>query len=149
MKFSTRATYGLIAMLYLANRYGQSTTPVSQIGKDSGISSAYLEQLLNRLKKEGWVRSVRGSQGGYVLTQKPSNISVGDVLSALGEDVNIAKKNELKLKRSPASIAAKLFWERFSNGLSDVLQAYSLQDLMEHGHKKSDVQKTLPINFNI
>ncbi|HTL70545.1 MAG TPA: Rrf2 family transcriptional regulator, partial [Candidatus Eisenbacteria bacterium] len=75
MKFSTRTLYGLKAVLVLAGRYGEGSLPVSQIARKEHLSVAYLEQILNGLKRKGFVKSVRGPQGGYVLAKKPSETS--------------------------------------------------------------------------
>ena len=95
MKFSTKSTYGLKAILYLADRYGESAITVSQISKEEKISAPYLEQILNKLKKKHWVKSMRGPHGGYVLTTKPSEIRVFSVLEALGE-VTVSKTESSK-----------------------------------------------------
>src|SRR3990167_5310089 len=83
MKFSTRTLYGLKAILVLASRHGEGSMVVSQIAKKEGISVPYLEQILNALKKKGFVKSVRGPQGGYVLSRKPSEISLRLLFYAL------------------------------------------------------------------
>ena len=92
MKFSTRTLYGLKAVLVLAGRFGEGSLSVSQIAKKECISVAYLEQILNALKKKGLVKSVRGPQGGYVLSQKPSEISLDKLFYAL-QDKNACREN--------------------------------------------------------
>ena len=131
MKFSTRATYGLKAMLYLADHYGESAVSVSQIAKDEGISAAYLEQILNRIKKKNWVKSVRGPRGGYVLTARPYKITIASIFKALGEDVRIAQPKEITKpprQRPLAHEAATLFWKRLSLGLVETLTQLDLQE---------------------
>lgn len=143
MKFSTRATYGLTAMLYLAERYGESAVSISQIAEDEKISAAYLEQILSRIKREGWVKSVRGPRGGYVLTAKPSEIKVGALLSALGEDT---------LVRTPRSVrhtAAELFWRRLSDGFAQALGRVSLEELIQSARQEPRTALAQPIHFNI
>ena len=70
-------------MLNIALRFDKGAVSVMDIFRNEGISTAYLEQLLNRLRREGLVSSVRGPKGGYVLAKRPRNITVGDVVKKL------------------------------------------------------------------
>lgn len=63
MKLSTRARYGLKAMVDLAERYGGGMVSTSALAALQGISDAYLEQLIAALRRAGLVVSVRGAQG--------------------------------------------------------------------------------------
>ena len=71
MKISTRGRYGIRLMLALALNYNNGTIPLKTIAKDQGISEKYLEQIINPLTKSGLVKSFRGAQGGYMLTNPP------------------------------------------------------------------------------
>jgi len=83
MKFSTRAEYGLRAMVNLARNYGNSYCSLAIIAKEEHISQAYLERLFARLKKAGLVKSTKGVNGGYQLCQKPAEIKIKAVFEAL------------------------------------------------------------------
>ena len=88
MKFSTRTTYGLRAMIYLARDYdSQKTVSLSQIAKDEHISLAYLERLIALLKRDGLVQSAKGKTGGYRLIDKPSLIDVFRIVKTLEGNV--------------------------------------------------------------
>ena len=76
MKFSTKGTYGLRAVVELATRYGEGPVSLTAVATEQGISEAYLEQLMRSLKKAGIVKTARGKAGGYLLTKEPSKISV-------------------------------------------------------------------------
>lgn len=154
MKFSTRATYGLKAMLYLAERYGEGAVSVSQISGEEKISAAYLEQILSRIKREGWVKSVRGPRGGYVLTSKPSEIKVGSLLKALGEDTLIRQAPEtkaaaLKKSRLVPQAAAELFWRKLSDAFEAALDRVSLEEIILAARAEPAAAGRLPIHFNI
>ena len=151
MKFSTRATYGLKAMLYLAERYGESAVSISQIAQDEKISAAYLEQILSRIKQEGWVKSARGPRGGYVLAVKPSELKVGALLSALGEDVLVKRVPEPPARRARPipHAAAELFWRRLSDGFAQALDRVSLEELIQSARTGPQVHAAAPIHFNI
>lgn len=154
MRFSTRATYGLKAMLYLAERYGEGAVSISQISSEEKISAAYLEQILSRIKREGWVKSVRGPRGGYVLTAKPSEIKVGSLLKALGEDTLIrqapeAKTAAVKKTRLVPQAAAELFWRRLSAGFEAALERVSLEAIILSARSEPAAAEAQPIHFNI
>ena len=78
MKFSTKTTYGLRAMIMLGRYWGDGKISLATIAKHEGISVKYLEQIFSRLKKEKLVLSEKGANGGYSLTRKPSDISIFD-----------------------------------------------------------------------
>ena len=75
MKLSTKGRYGLRAMLDLALNGDNGPITIHAIAQRQEISERYLEQLLIPLKQAGMVKSVRGSQGGYVLGRLPGHIS--------------------------------------------------------------------------
>ncbi len=82
MKFSTKAEYGLRAMVNLAKHYpGQKTAKL--ISKEEDISQKYLERLLATLCSEGIVDSSKGKSGGYVLARDPKKISAGEIIEVL------------------------------------------------------------------
>ena len=83
MKISAKGRYALVAMTHLAQSFN-SDTPITimSISNKFGISKIYLEQVFSILKHEKLVKSIKGSQGGYQLTRKPSEITVYNILSA-------------------------------------------------------------------
>lgn len=83
MRLSTRAEYGVRAMVGLATIWKDEPVPLSHIAQREGIPQAYLEQLMGVLRKKGFVKSVRGVKGGYALVVPPDEIRVGDVVWAL------------------------------------------------------------------
>ncbi|MBI2459038.1 MAG: Rrf2 family transcriptional regulator [Parcubacteria group bacterium] len=88
MIFSTRSTYGIRAMIYLAKKQGRGSVALTQISKDEKISLKYLERLFSRLKKAGLVKSEMGAAGGYKLAQSASKINIYDMTKALEGKLN-------------------------------------------------------------
>jgi Rrf2 family protein len=82
MKFSTRAEYGLKAMINLAGAYPDQKN-IRELSKEESISPKYLERLMGALKKNDLVLSTKGQSGGYTLSKKPSLVSAGEVVEAL------------------------------------------------------------------
>lgn len=83
MRLSTRATYGMRLCFMLA--LSKSPLSASQLVRQTDVGLKYLEQLLSMLKRGGIVKAYRGKAGGYVLAREPQSITVGDMLSALGD----------------------------------------------------------------
>ncbi len=154
MKFSTRTVYGLQAVLVLASRYGEGSLSVSQIAKREEISVAYLEQILNALKKKGLVKSVRGPQGGYVLAKKPSELTLKQLFDAL-EGASPAwglpaAREALKADADEVKIANFIFWKKLRASLEEGLAASSLKDLMDQAHQiKKEKKSSAAYPFHI
>lgn len=83
MMFSTKAEYGVRVMAHLAKRNGEQPIPLGSIADAEGLPLAYLEHLVQRLRKAELVESHRGAHGGYTLTRPASGISMADVVRAL------------------------------------------------------------------
>ena len=83
MKFSTRTTYGLRAMINLAQKWGKGRVSLSTISKAENISEKYLERLFSRLKEADLVMAKKGVKGGYCLTKSPDKIIIYDIIKAL------------------------------------------------------------------
>ena len=144
MKFSTRTVYGLQAVLVLASRYGEGSLSVSQIAKREGLSVAYLEQILNALKKKGLVKSVRGPQGGYVLAKKPSDLTLKQLFDALEGSGSAwgGGREALKADADEVKIANFIFWKKLRASLEDGLTASSLKDLMDQARQTKKEKKS-------
>ena len=83
MRVSLRSTYGIMAAVDLALQAGSAPIQAKSIARRQGIPARFLEQVLHAMKKAGLVSSQRGAQGGYVLSKKPSDVSVAEILEAL------------------------------------------------------------------
>ncbi|MDO5707729.1 MAG: Rrf2 family transcriptional regulator [Andreesenia angusta] len=132
MKLSTKGRYGLKAMFELALHYGEGPIPLKMIAENQDISEHYLEQLIAILKKNGLVNSIRGAQGGYLLSEQPSKIIVGDIIRSLEGDISLVScvKDE-KLCPSSKSCVTKLVWEKISTSINSVIDNITLQDMID------------------
>ena len=88
MKFSTRTTYGLRAMILLAENYSKGSLSLPQIADKENLSQGYLERLFVGLKKVCLVKSEKGKSGGYTLAKKPKNINILEIVSSLEGEIN-------------------------------------------------------------
>jgi Rrf2 family protein len=86
---SVKARYGITAMLELARHYGYDLVQAGDVVDKHDLPRNYLEQIFNRLGKQGLVRSVRGKNGGYALAEDPSELTVFAVLEALEGEMEL------------------------------------------------------------
>ncbi|MCG3177237.1 MAG: HTH-type transcriptional regulator CymR [Candidatus Omnitrophica bacterium] len=141
MRFSTKTRYGLKAVLILASRHGEGSVSVAQIARAEGISVPYLEQILNALKRKALVKSVRGPQGGYVLSKHPSEISLEELFYAFEEAAFPDERPSAAPARAASSAAAdrheeptdayRIFWRRVRSAVADGLGPVTVKDLLE------------------
>ncbi|GAB4390318.1 MAG: Rrf2 family transcriptional regulator [Thermodesulfovibrionales bacterium] len=83
LRLSTKGQYGVRAMFEIAKGYPSEPTSIKEIALRQEVSVAYLEQILNTLRRGGLITSVKGPGGGYLLTRKPSEISIDEILKEL------------------------------------------------------------------
>lgn len=134
MILSTKGRYGVKAAFDLALHYGEGPIPLKSIAERQNLSDPYLEQLIAILRKDGLVTSVRGAQGGYMLSRDPSKITVGDILRSLegplapSECVLDDQDNECI--RADYCVT-RIIWERIKESIDNVINSISLQDMVE------------------
>jgi Rrf2 family protein len=83
MKLTTRSEYGLLALIFLARQDPEGCFSVEAIAQAQQIPAKFLEQILLSLKRAGYVRSVRGSRGGYRLAKPAAQITIAEVVRLL------------------------------------------------------------------
>jgi len=139
MKLSTKGRYGLRAVLDLAVHADEEAVALSQIAERQQISMNYLEQLIAKLKKAGIVTSIRGAQGGYMLSLPPEKISVGDILRALEGDLNPVDCSEVNKGESICSnsdsCVTKYVWKRISDSINEAVDSIMLSELVAESKK--------------
>ena len=139
MKLSTKGRYGLRALVDLA-WYGKGEhLALYQVAERQGISENYLEQVFSTMRKAGLVKSVKGAQGGYVLTQKPESIHVGTVLRVLEGDLLITDHDGSDGEPEASSIQASLqavVWDRVNEAVLKVVDDLTLADLVDDYRKR-------------
>jgi len=132
MKLSTRTRYGIRAALELAETYGQGPLQIKVIAERQDISVKYLEQLMTMLKSAGFIRSIRGSKGGYVLAREPAKTKLSEIFTALeGQPVTVeCLENENRCARAIDCVTRQV-WLQVQQAVMDVLDSMTLQDLVE------------------
>lgn len=134
MKLSTKSTYGLRAMLNIALNDGGGAVSITDIARKEGISAAYLEQLLNRLRRDGLIESIRGPKGGYILSKSASRITVADIIKTLEGGIYpvhcvSVRKGSTGMCRKNNSCVPRLVWVKLAKAINDCLESVTLKDL--------------------
>jgi Rrf2 family protein len=137
MKLSTRTRYGVRAILELAGNQNKGPLRIKTIAHRQDISVKYLEQLMTILRTAGFVRSIRGSKGGYILAKAANQIKLGDVFNALEGPVTTVEclENENYCARA-ADCVTRQVWAEVQEAIMNVLQSMTLQDLVDRAKDK-------------
>ena len=131
MSLSARAHYACLALLELARQYEerqQAPITVQNICLRHGVSHPFLRQILNRLRASGFVSSARGAGGGYTLAVPPEQISLKDVLDALGESWELMPDEPADLQ-TPARDLLRGVWAEINASLAEKLASVRFSDL--------------------
>ena len=138
MMFSTKAEYGVRVMAHLAKSDDAGPISLSTIAESEGLPLAYLEHLVQRLRKADLVESRRGAHGGYTLARPPAEISMAEVVSALEgeiapiECITADADGELTCAREGAEpCPTKLLWTRVQGSIVRTLNEMTLDDLVQ------------------
>lgn len=138
MKISTKGRYALRLMLDIAINDSGEPVRLKDIAKRQEISVKYLESIASILSKSGFIKSIRGAQGGYRLTKSTDNYTVGSILrltegsmspvDCLDEDMGYCD-------RASDCTTLKL-WRELDNAIKSVIDKYTLRDLVDWEKEK-------------
>ncbi|MHC4461440.1 MAG: RrF2 family transcriptional regulator [Planctomycetota bacterium] len=124
-------------MLELAENQGRGPLQLRIIARRQEISVKYLDQLMAMLKSAGFVRSIRGAKGGYMLAKAPNQIRLSDVFNCLeGHVITVeCTENENYCTRTADCIARQV-WTQLQEAVMGVLQSITFQDLVDRAKDK-------------
>lgn len=130
MKISTKGRYGLKAMIDLA-LYSDSENSITlkSISERQGVSERYLEQIFSALRKNDLVKSIKGPQGGYMLSDEASKITVGKILRALEGDISIVSLEEEDNNKIDRCIRENV-WTKINQAIDEIVDSITLEDLV-------------------
>lgn len=144
MKISTKGRYALRLMLDMALHNNGDLVRIKDVAARQDISDKYLEQIISALNKAGYVKSVRGPQGGYRLTKDPEQYTVGMILritegslapvACLEGDMNECTRN--------SGCATLLLWKKLDEAIKGVVDTVTIADLVKWQENTTD-------NYNI
>lgn len=119
-----------MAAVDLALQAGSGPVQAKAIARRQAIPARFLEQVLHAMKKAGLVSSQRGAQGGYVLSKKPSHVSVAEILEALeGPFLHTTETNGRAHSTTTAAPLLAKVWERVHEAERHVLEAITVEEL--------------------
>ena len=139
MRLTTKGRYGVRAIINLASAYANRPISIKKIATEEDISPEFLEQIFFKLKKAGLINSVRGPGGGFLLNKKIGEISVKDILDAVGESTfptpcsDPAERDNCP-RMSECMVTAT--WLGFSKVINDHLAKLTVKDIVEQNSSK-------------
>lgn len=122
MKISTKGRYGLMLLVDLAQNDNGQPVALKTIAERQGLSEHYLEQLIAPLRNRGFVKSVRGAYGGYILAKSGSEITAADAIITL--------EGPLEIVDGEVDDGFHDLWARLQESIRSVLSDVTLQDLV-------------------
>lgn len=128
MKLSSKTHYGLMACHILGKNYPDSAVSASTLESQISVSGKYLEKIMRMLSKRGIVSANRGASGGYYLSKHPKDVTIGEIVRALEDDMEIIEcvKDGGKCKCCPSSGV----WKRLYAGINQILDDMTLEQML-------------------
>ena len=129
MKLSSKTHYGLMACHVLGRNYPEVPVSASTLESYIAVSGKYIEKIMRTLTGRGIVTANRGASGGYFLTREPALITVGEIVRALEDNMEIVEcvKSEGKCKCCPSSAV----WKKLYDGINDLLDSITLEQMIK------------------
>jgi len=139
MLISTKGRYALRLMLDLALCEQGKYVALKDVAQRQGISVKYLEQIISVLSHAGFVRSVRGSGGGYMLTNEPKDYTVGMILRLTEGSLAPVQCLEVEHNDCPRADSCVTLgvWEKLYSAINSVVDTITLQDLVNDSSRST------------
>ena len=140
MKISTKGRYALRLMIDIAIHSAAEPVRIKDIAKRQDVSEKYLEQIIAVLNKAGYVKSIRGPKGGYLLTKQPADYTAGMILRLTEGSLAPVRCLEFEENDCPRQdqCATLELWKRLDQAIKDVVDSVTLEDLVEWQKGKAD-----------
>jgi Rrf2 family transcriptional regulator, cysteine metabolism repressor len=122
LKISTKGRYGLMLLVDLAVHEGNSPISLKSVAERQSLSEHYLEQLIAPLRNAGFVRSIRGAYGGYVLARPKAEITVKEIIFTLEGPITVVDDD--------IDDGLDELWDSLRTAICDVLESMTLEDLV-------------------
>src|SRR5215211_6009456 len=129
MKVSMKGDYGLRALVELAHQYGNGPVQSAVIASRQSIPEPYLDQLLTTLRRAGFIRSVRGPQGGHALVRDPHDLRLSEAITALeGSMAPIACLEDPGGCHRTSNCTLRPVWEEIEAATTRILEGITVAD---------------------
>ena len=136
MIVSTKGRYALRVMIDLAEHRSGEFISLKEIAQRQEISDKYLEQIISVLNKAGFVKSVRGPQGGYLLKKTPEEYTVGMILRQTEGDL-MSLSSDTSNEMEKASVINRV-WDKMGKAVNDIVDNITLQDLLDWEEEQTE-----------
>lgn len=137
MKISASDEYGLRILLQIARAHPEDGLSLSQISELENISQAYVAKLTRTLRLAGFIQSIRGQRGGYILAKPAQDIKINEVLKAMGGVMFDEKfcgqhTGTLSLCTNSVDCSVRSLWRILQWNMDKLLDQISLHDLLKN-----------------
>ena len=137
MKLTTKGRFAVTAMVDLALHLSEAPVRIALIAERQNLSVAYLEQIFCKLRRAGLVTSARGPGGGYRLGDLPENISVGQIIEAVDEDIDATQCHGGDTCKGGAACLTHHLWEDLN--LADMVRRNEERAARKEAHVSADI----------
>ena len=134
MKLNARGRYAVMALADMAKFDKQNPISLRDISLRQNISLVYLEQIFSKLKKNNIVKSIRGTNGGYMLSKDPEQIKLSNIFSAVEEKVKTLQCKKESKKGCNGKLTKCIthyLWDELEIYINDFFDKKNLGDLLK------------------
>ena len=139
MKLNTRGRYAVMALADMASFSTQNPVSLRDISLRQNISLVYLEQIFSKLKKNNIVKSIRGTNGGYILTKNPEKIKLSNIFLAVDEKVKTVQCKKESKKGCNGKLTKCIthnLWDDLEMHINEFFDKKNLGDLLKNSLEK-------------
>ena len=143
MKLTSKGRYAVMAMADLAKNNAKKPISLTEISLRQGISLSFLEQLFLRLKKNNLVLSARGPNGGYVLSKRPEDIKLSNIINAVDEKIKTVKCKKESKKGCNGKLVKCIthnLWDDLETHINSFFEKNTLKDIVYREEQKEITQ---------
>ena len=133
MKLTSKGRYAVMALVDIAKFDNINPVSLRDISLRQGISVDFLEQIFSKLKKNEIVKSIRGTQGGYILSKNPSEIKLNNIFDAIDERVKTVqckKESKKSCNGKSSKCVTHDLWNELETHINSFFEQKSLEDLV-------------------
>ena len=135
MKLNSKSRYAVMALADIANFNKKYPVSLRDISLRQNISLVYLEQIFLKLKKNNIVKSIRGTNGGYILTNDPNQIKLSSIFLAVDEkvkQVQCKKESKKGCNGKSTKCITHYLWDELEIYINDFFEKKNLGDLLKN-----------------
>jgi len=139
MRLTTKGRYAVMALVDLARFDNINPVSLRDISLRQSISLDYLEQIFSKLRKREIVKSVRGTQGGYVLSRKAKEIKLTNIFDAVDEKIKTVqckKESKKGCNGKATKCLTHNLWEELENHINNFFNEKNLEDLVKDNSER-------------